>query len=431
MPSPAPSAQVFLHLLFSILVAQTPTQSTTPTSPQRLHLSQEQLCCITGDFVDPTYPKKARLGHIEGVVKLTLVISDENSKIVELQPVSGDPLLLESTMKAVRQWRFTIGGSVVGGPKEIEVPLTFTFKIEDPPKPAFLHLSDGKVIRADTVREFTDSIEYTVDRRTHHISPDSVTDINACARVSLITPPKEGDCIPSGGPSFVIRAIPLLPAVDSPSVSVLLPANIPSEAVQISYFLIGPFGGYGGYTEQQPGLRSYEISAVVDGKAASEIRIIVYASGCEIKTYTFPLAEHSAVRQKFDCQRAATVRLAGQIIPAELATENNAELVVNYMAYWAHVFFGIRDGTVIEFQLAAVSPDSHGAFQVELPYFAADVAGSSSQPRAGFRLTLRDSKTWNLIAFNLEPQEADLRLEEHSLKIRSRYPNSLNFTAQR
>lgn len=66
---------------------------------------------------------------------------------------------------------------------------------------------------------------------------------------------------------------------DFPSVSVLLPANIPSENVQISYFLIGPFGGYGGYTKQRPGLQSYEISALVEGKAAHEIRMIVYRVG--------------------------------------------------------------------------------------------------------------------------------------------------------
>jgi hypothetical protein len=75
-----------------------------------------------------------------------------------------------------------------------------------------LHLANGDVIRADTVREFTDNIEYTVGRRTHRISPDSVTDINACARVVAHLMLKEGDCIPGGGPSFDIRAIPLLPA---------------------------------------------------------------------------------------------------------------------------------------------------------------------------------------------------------------------------
>jgi hypothetical protein len=61
------------------------------------------------------------------------------------------------------------------------------------------------VIRADEVREFTDRMEYTVGRHTHHLSPDSVTAILACGR----------DCVLSGGPSFDIHAIPLLPAVKS------------------------------------------------------------------------------------------------------------------------------------------------------------------------------------------------------------------------
>jgi hypothetical protein len=216
---------------------------------------------------------------------------------------------------------------------------------------------------------------------------------------------------------------------DFPSVSVLLPANIPSETVQISYFLIGPFGGYGGYTKQRPGLHSYEISALVEGKTASEIRMIVYASGCEIKTFVLALTEDFRVKQEFECQRVATVKLSGQIVPTELVRENNAELVVNYMAYWAHGFFGIADGLVTEFRLATVSPDANGVFQVELPYFSADDEASPSRRRAGFWLMLRDSKTWNHIAFNLEPEVLELRLEEHSLRIRSHYPDGLKFTA--
>ncbi len=87
-------------------------------------------------------------------------------------------------------------------------------------------------------------------------------------------------------------------AEDLPSVSILLPANIPSETVQISYFLIGPFGGYGSRTEQRVGLHSYEISALVEGKAATEIRMIVYVSGCEIKTFISPLRGDSRVEQE-------------------------------------------------------------------------------------------------------------------------------------
>ena len=160
-------------------------------------------------FVNPVYPKEARFAKTEGVVKV-VVVFDENGSVTDLQAVSGDPVLLDSVLRAVRQWHIAIGGRLVDGPRETEVPLSFTFKIETP-TPAYLHLSDGRVIRADNVREFADRIEYTVGRRTHHISPTSVTDINACARIAIELPMREGSCIPGGGPSFLIRALPLLP----------------------------------------------------------------------------------------------------------------------------------------------------------------------------------------------------------------------------
>lgn len=215
MPASAFLTHVFLRSLLSILLVQVLPQSSTPTPQARIHMTQDQLCCITSNAVSPIYPREARLAGIQGEVKLILVIGEHNT-IVELQPVSGDPILLEAATKAVRRWQFLIGGYEVGGPRETEVPITFTFKIEDPPQPAFLHFKNGKVIRADTVREFTDRVEYTVHGHAHHISADSLTDINACAHVSIIKPKTEvGDCIPAGGPSFTVRAIPLLPSVKS------------------------------------------------------------------------------------------------------------------------------------------------------------------------------------------------------------------------
>jgi hypothetical protein len=214
-----------------------------------------------------------------------------------------------------------------------------------------------------------------------------------------------------------------------PSVSILLPADILSETVQISYFLVGPFGGYGGYATQLAGVHAYEIPAVVEGKAATEIRMIVYASGCEIQTFVIPLANESRINQKFACQHAAMVKLSGQITPSELVRDHNAELVVSYMAHWAHPFYGIADGSVTEFRLATISPDANGAFQVDLPYFSAAGAASSSQ--ASFRLMLRDSKTWNHIASNLEPDIPELMFEEHCLRIQAHYPEGLKFTPSR
>jgi Carboxypeptidase regulatory-like domain len=215
-----------------------------------------------------------------------------------------------------------------------------------------------------------------------------------------------------------------------PSVSISLPPDILSETVQISYFLVGPFGGYGGYAAQRTGVHSYEIPTMVDGKAATEIRMIVHASGCEIQQFVLPLAEHSRVSQEFPCQRVKTVELSGKIVPSALVRDNHAEMVITYMAYWAHGFYGISDGFVTEFHLATVSPDADGMFQVDLPYFSADVEASSSQQRASFWLVLRDSKTWNPIASNLEPEKQELRLKEHGLRIRSHYPDDLIFKAE-
>jgi hypothetical protein len=217
--------QVVFHFVLFTLFAQTPPQASTPTTPAskvlRIPMKQEHLCCYDMHFVKPVYPKEARLAHIEGVVKLHLVFADDGS-IVELQPVSGDRLLVDSAMKAVQQWRVVSFARVAGKPIEHEIALSFTFSIEDPPKPAYLHLANGDVIRADTVREFVDRVEYIVGGQSHYISPDSVTGINACARVTVF-PTKEGDCVPGGGPTFGIRAIPLWPpdkenkATDTPS----------------------------------------------------------------------------------------------------------------------------------------------------------------------------------------------------------------------
>ena len=184
--------------------------------PPRSHLAQNQLCCFDMRFVNPVYPKEARFARTEGVVKVAVVFAEDGS-VTDLQAVSGDPVLLDSVLKAVRKWHITLGGRLPDSPRETEVPLSFTFKMESP-TPAYLHLTSGRVIRADTVREFTDRIEYTVGRRTHRISPDSVIDINTskwqvgntCTRISVESSQNGGSCIPAGGPSFLIRALPLM-----------------------------------------------------------------------------------------------------------------------------------------------------------------------------------------------------------------------------
>jgi len=217
-------------------------------------------------------------------------------------------------------------------------------------------------------------------------------------------------------------------ADDLPFVSIALPPSVPSESVQVSYFLVGPFGGYGGYVAQQFNVTSYQIPTTVDGKRATEIRAIVYASGCEIQKLVIPLTAQSPISRELACQPVQTIRLSGQIVPNELAKYGNAELVINYMAWWAHGFFGIADGPVAHFELEKVSPHADGRFDVNLPLVSPEAAHSES--RSSLCLMLRDSRTLNHIASNLEPDDAELRSEGGCLQIRTSYPGEMKFTAE-
>jgi TonB family protein len=209
MPLRASLAHILFGFSLSTFLVPSGQQGVSSASPQRGHMAQDELGCITANVVSPVYPREARLAGIQGAVKLLLVIGKHN-EVAELDVISGDPLLAKSAVKAVRQWEFLIGGYVGAGPRETEVPLTFTFKIEDPPEPAFLQLVNGKTIRADTVREFIDGVEYTSGGRTDHISPDSVIGVYPCDAWHIHKPKEnEQECVAGGGPLFVISAIPI------------------------------------------------------------------------------------------------------------------------------------------------------------------------------------------------------------------------------
>ena len=55
--------------------------------------------------VQPNYPEIARRAHLEGVVKLELVVAP-NGAVRKATVLGGNPLLAESALDAVRQWRY-------------------------------------------------------------------------------------------------------------------------------------------------------------------------------------------------------------------------------------------------------------------------------------------------------------------------------------
>jgi len=55
--------------------------------------------------VQPPYPPLARLSRVTGSVRLQAILTEEG-RVSDLKLVSGHPLLVESAMKAARQWEY-------------------------------------------------------------------------------------------------------------------------------------------------------------------------------------------------------------------------------------------------------------------------------------------------------------------------------------
>jgi TonB family protein len=77
--------------------------------------------------VAPKYPKEARKKHVEGVVRLHAIIGKDGS-VHDIEMVSGDPLLIDAAIKAVRQWRYATT-TLNGMPVEVSTIIDVIFKL--------------------------------------------------------------------------------------------------------------------------------------------------------------------------------------------------------------------------------------------------------------------------------------------------------------
>jgi hypothetical protein len=231
----------------------------------------------------------------------------------------------------------------------------------------------------------------------------------------------------------LIAAVALLFAVNGPAqtarqlpkVSISLLADVPTEEVSVHYFLYGPFGAQGGVV-QETGTQLVQIPAAVGPKRAEQIKMFVWAPGCKITTFDIPIQEFSDIQESFSCSALRTVTLVGQISPAIQLRKRDTMVSVDYVAAWACDFFGLRDCMVPQISLGTTKLDAEGVFKIELPDFSADAIASDSDGGAELQLILRETKTFNIIAF-LEPESETLRANGGTLKISSFYPQNLIF----
>ena len=76
----------------------------------------------------PVYPPEAKAKKIEGAVVMAAIIGTDGF-VKELRLISGDPLLAQSALEAVRQWRYK-PFRLNKKPIEVETLITVNFKID-------------------------------------------------------------------------------------------------------------------------------------------------------------------------------------------------------------------------------------------------------------------------------------------------------------
>ena len=77
--------------------------------------------------VQPEYPDEARKKHVSGNVRLHVVIARDGT-VKSLEVVSGEPLLVQAAINAVRQWRYrptTLNGEAV----EVDTVIDVVFSL--------------------------------------------------------------------------------------------------------------------------------------------------------------------------------------------------------------------------------------------------------------------------------------------------------------
>ena len=77
--------------------------------------------------VQPSYPPRARLAHIQGMVVLQAVIGKDGT-IQNLQVVSGPPMLAQAALEAVKQWRYK-PYYLNGEPVDVDTTININFTL--------------------------------------------------------------------------------------------------------------------------------------------------------------------------------------------------------------------------------------------------------------------------------------------------------------
>jgi len=107
---------------------QNPTTQEAASKPMRVKMSSNMMKDMLAHGVAPIYPDEARHARVQGIVKLHAIIGTDGS-VRQLEVISGDPLLVEPSLAAVKQWKYKVT-ALNGEPVEVDTTIDLTFSIK-------------------------------------------------------------------------------------------------------------------------------------------------------------------------------------------------------------------------------------------------------------------------------------------------------------
>ena len=93
----------------------------------RIRISQGVSRGLLVSRVEPLYPAMAKTARVQGQVVLQAIISREGT-IENLRVISGHPMLIQSAIEAVKQWRYK-PYLLNGEPVEVETEILVDFRL--------------------------------------------------------------------------------------------------------------------------------------------------------------------------------------------------------------------------------------------------------------------------------------------------------------
>ena len=92
-----------------------------------VHVGQAEALKAAKEKFQPEYPPMARQLHLQGAVELRAHISESGS-VEDVKPLSGNPVLMNAAIVAIRRWKFK-PFTEDGKPSKAIADLSFDFKL--------------------------------------------------------------------------------------------------------------------------------------------------------------------------------------------------------------------------------------------------------------------------------------------------------------